>query len=539
MQLSSLLRRVGSGALRNSLIVMGGFVLSRASGLLRDVIVTARFGTTAEYGAYVAAFRITDLLYMVIIGGALGSSFIPVFIQLWERDGAERAWRLASAVLTWTLALLTAASALLWLLARPLTGWLYAGPSIDAASLDLISDLTRLFLLSPLLLGLGGLAMAALNARDRFTLPALAPSLYNLGIIGGALALAPTMGVWGLAWGVVLGALLYLLVQIPGLFALGMRLRPEWGRDLPELSQVARQLGPRVLGQAAAHISVMVTAALTARLALGAEKLAALNLAYQLMLLPYGVFSLSLSTVAFPRLARLVAEGRLADLAADVRRTLGTILFLTLPAMAALLTLGLPLTRALFQRGAFDDVSLQLTAAALAGYALALPAFAASEILIRAFYAMQRTWTPVLVGLSQVLLNLALGTLLLLGGADSGALALAFGVANTAEALILIALLGRALPGIWRDADLRRTLLIGALGSLLLGGLLFGARALSLPLVPALGLGGAYLWQRDLPGLLAWLAGAGALGAALYLGLGLALGAAPARDLLRRLRPSD
>ena len=544
MQLASLLRRAQSGALRNSLIVMGGFVLSRVIGLLREAITSYSFGTSPDYGAYVLAFRITDLLYLVFIGGALGSSFIPVFIEAWERNGQARAWRVASAVVTWALLLLTLASAALFALVPWIVGLLYSGPDVSAATLDLIAALSRLFLLSPLLLGLGGLAMAALNARDRFALPALAPSIYNLGIIGGALIgqAVPGLGIWGMAWGVVGGALLYLLVQIPGLWAIGMRLRLELGRDLAELGQVARQMGPRVLGQAAAHVSAAATLALATQLPAGVAKAAALNYAFQLMLLPYGVFSLSLSQVAFPRLARLVAEGRRDELAADVRRTLGTILWLTLPATAALLVLGLPAARALFQRGAFDATSLSYTVSALSGYALALPAFAASEILIRTFYAMQRTWTPVIVGLLQVGLNLALGATLLRAGNDVAALALAFSLANNLEALLLLVLLGAALPGIWRDWPLWRTLAASAVASLVLGAALLAFSTASRGLVPALAAEHAYVWTSDLPALLAWLACAGLLGTVLYLALTALLGAAPARAVLRRIgaqRPSS
>ncbi|NTU79963.1 MAG: murein biosynthesis integral membrane protein MurJ [Chloroflexales bacterium] len=537
MQLSALLRRARAGALGSSLIVMGGFVLSRATGVLRDIVATYFYGTTAEAAAYRAAFSIVDLLYLVIIGGALGSSFIPVFIEVWERDGQARAWRLASAVVTWALLLLALASAALFVAAPWLVQALYGGQGFDQATLELTASLTRLFLLSPLLLGLGGLAMAALNARDRFALPALAPSVYNLGIMAGA-ALGPALGVgiWGMAWGVVVGALLYLLVQLPGLAAIGMRLRLGLGRGVAEVGRVARQMGPRVLGQGAAHISVVVTLSLAARLPEGTAKVAGLGYALQLMLLPYGIFSLSLSQVAFPRLARLVAEGRRDELAADVRRTLATILWLTLPGAAALLALGFPAARALFERGAFDAVSLTYTVSALAGYALALPAFAASEILIRSFYAMQRTWTPVLVGLLQVAVNLGLGFSLLRAGRDVGALALAFSVANNLESLLLFGLLGVALPGIWRERGLWRTIGASAVAAAAMGALLVALGAASRGLVPALGAAHPYEWTRDLPALLAWLALAGAAGAAIYLALSALLGAAPARAALARLR---
>jgi putative peptidoglycan lipid II flippase len=535
VQLSALLRRARAGALRNSLIVMGGFVLSRVTGLLRDVIASYFFGTSAAAAAYNYAFTIVDLLYLVIIGGALGSSFIPVFIEVWERDGQPRAWRLASAVVTWSLLVLAAASGVIFAAAPWLVRALYGGEGFDEPTLALTTQLTRLFLLSPLLLGLGGLAMAALNARDHFTLPALAPSIYNLGIIGGAM-LAPWLGIWGMAWGVVVGALLYLLVQLPGLLGIGMRLRLQFGRGMEEVGRVARQMGPRVLGQTAAHASFVVTFALVARLEDGDSKGAALKYAYGLMMLPYGVFSLSLSQVAFPRLARLVAENRRDELAADLRRTLATILWLTLPAAAALLTLGVPATRALYERGEFDALSLQYTAGALVGYALALPAFAASEILIRGFYAMQRTWTPVLIGLLQVALNLGVGTALLRAGNDVGSLALSFSLANNVEALLLLALMGRALPGIWRDAGAWRTIAASLAGAILLGLVLAGLSLASRGLVPALGVAQAYVWTRDLPGLLAWLALAGTLGAGLYLVLTALLGAAPARAALGRLR---
>jgi putative peptidoglycan lipid II flippase len=536
VQLVSFLRRLRLSPFLNSLIVMGGYILSRITGLVRDVILAAQFGTSPDFAAYRAAFKVPDLLYIVIIGGALGSTFIPVFIEVWDRDGSERAWRMASAVLTWVLGLLALASGLLWVLAPLLAGWFFGGQGFTPAGRELISDLTRLFLLSPLLLGLGGLAMAALNARDRFTLPAMAPSVYNLGIIAGTLALAPQAGIWGTAWGVIAGALGYLLVQIPGLLRLGMRLRLTVGRGIVELRTIARQMVPRVVGQSAAQLSILVTAALTARLALGDEKLAGLDYAYQLMLLPYGIFALSLSTVAFPLLARLFADRQLDELADRVRQTLRMILFLTLPATVMLMVLAVPLVRLVLQRGAFDQASLTFTVMPLLAYATALPAFAASEILIRTFYAMQQTLIPVLVGLLQVGLNLGLGTLALSMGGNVGTLALAFSVANNIEMLLLIILLQWRLPGIWRDGALRRSVLAAGMATVVLGGMLWTVRQMSLTALPSLALEGLYFWRSDLLPLGVWLATVGIAGLALYVGLAGLLGSGEARMALSRLR---
>ena len=532
MQLSSLLTRL-RGPLFSSLLVMGGYVLSRVTGLLREVAISAQFGTSADLGAYRAAFKVTDLLYMVIIGGALGSSFIPVFLQVWKQDGANRAWRLASAVVSWALALLALASVLVWLLAPQLTGWFYGG--FEPHELMLTTSLTRIFLLSPLLLGLGGLAMAALNARDHFALPALAPSLYNLGIMGGALLLAPHWGIWGLAWGVIAGAFCYLLIQLPGLWRMGMQFSLTLGRDLAELRTVGTQMAPRVIGQAAAQLSLLVTAALTARLVRGAEHLTGLEYAYQLMLLPYGIFSLSLSTVAFPRLARLFADQALQELRDSVRRTLRVILLLTLPATIALVILAVPLVRLLFQRGEFDETSLIYTVVPLLGYATALPAFSVSEILIRTFFAMQQTKIPVLVGILQVLLNLLLGSLALMMGWGVGALALAFSIANNIEALLLFVLLGRQLPGIWQDRLLWRGIRAAVLATLLLAGGLWAMVQVSVPWFPFLQVGAAYSWQQDLVPMIGWMVGVGTGGVVCYAALAAMAGSEEARMVWRKV----
>lgn len=534
MQLSSFIRRL-RGPLLSSLIVMSGYVLSRITGLLREIVISAQFGTSASLGAYRAAFKITDLLYMVIIGGALGSSFIPVFIQVWQRDGSRRAWRLASGVVTWAVMLLACASFVVWLIAPVLTSWFYGGPGFDPDTLDLTTRLTQVFLLSPLLLGLGGLAMATLNAREHFALPALAPAIYNLGIIGGALFLAPQWGIWGLAWGVIGGALFYLLLQLPGLWHMGMQFRLTFARDMEELYQVARHMVPRVLGQAAAQISLLVTAALTARLALGAMRFTGLEYAYQLMLLPYGIFSLSLSTVAFPRLAKLFADGKIDELAASVRRTLSTILLLTLPSTVALMLLAVPLVRILFQRGEFTQVSLVYTVIPLLGYATALPAFSVSEILIRAFFAMQQTRIPVLVGILQVSLNLVLGTLALNAGGGAGTLALAFSVANTIEALVLFYLLGQQIPGIWQHQALWKSIRAALLATLVLAGVLWVLTRVSVQWLPMLELSATYTWQTDLPWLVGWLIGTAGVGAVLYAGITTLAGADEVRMLWRRL----
>jgi putative peptidoglycan lipid II flippase len=316
---------------------------------------------------------------------------------------------------------------------------------------------------------------------------------------------------------------------------MGMQFSFTLGRDLVELRTVGKQMAPRVIGQAAAQLSLLVTAALTARLVRGAEHLTGLEYAYQLMLLPYGIFSLSLSTVAFPRLARLFAEQAFQELRDSVRRTLRVILLLTLPATIALVILAVPLVRLLFQRGEFDETSLIYTVVPLLGYATALPAFSVSEILIRTFFAMQQTKIPVLIGILQVSLNLMLGSLALMMGWGVGALALAFSIANNIEALLLFVLLGRQLPGIWQDRLLWRGIRAAVLATLLLAGGLWAVVQVSVPWFPFLQVGVAYSWQQDLVPMIGWMVGVGTVGVVCYAALAALAGSEEARMVWRKV----
>ena len=542
----------------NTLIVASGYLLSRVLGLVRDVIISAQFGTLPDYGAYRASFAVLDLIYIVVAGGALGSAFIPVFAGMLEEQRDDDAWRLASGLLNLALAGLLVACLLIGLLARPIVA-LTIGSGFEPAQRDLTVQLLRLMLVQPVLLGLGGLAKAALESFDRFSLPAIGANLYNLGIIGGAL-LAPWLGIYGLVAGVIAGALLFLLVQLPGLLAIGARyLAPRrqetprraarspanlsglasWWLGAPGLRQVGRLLAPRLFGQAAWQINLIAVGSFASLF--GARAVAANGYALTLMLLPHGLIALSLGTVMFPQLARLHAAGDAAEFRAVALGALRGVLFLALPAAALLAALAAPTVRVLFERGQFGADSTALTAQVLVCYALGLAAFAAAEIIVRAFYAMQDTRTPVAVGVAMVLLNIVLGWLLVQLGFGLPGLALAFSIANTAEALALLLLLERRLGSLggafWRA--------LGAmlLAALLAGGLALGLHELSRPWLPALAPLPGYRWGRDFLPLAAWLALAGAACGLAYAGvtalLGLPeLGAARARfaRILRRTR---
>ncbi len=503
------------------MIVAGGYLISRVLGLLREIIITAQFGTTPALDAYRAAFGVLDIIYLVVAGGALGSAFITVLAGHLGDHRTNDARRLTHALVALTLLALLAAAALAFVLADPLVRLIVA-PGFDAAQQQRTAEILRLLLLQPILLGIGGLAKATLETFERFSIPALAANLYNLGIIGGAL-LAPWLGINGLVIGVNAGALLFVLVQLPALgrtrMLAGKMSGPRAWLAAPGLRTVLVQIGPRLFGQSIWGFNLLAIIAFASRLGPGA--VSANALAYQLLLLPHGLIALSAGTVIFPQLARHAAAGDTEALRAGALRTLRGVLFLGLPAAMGLLLLALPILRALFQRGAFDASSAALTTQALLGYAPALAGFAAAEIIVRTFYAMRDTWTPVVVGVITVLLNLLFINLVIAAGWGVGGLGLAFSASSTIEALLLLGLLLRRLPGelasFWRmiGRSTIATLLMGGVLTALVGGL----RRVDDAFLP----GDTYVWPAEFPALVLWLTIVGAVGAAVYIGAALLL----------------
>ena len=452
---------------RNAAIVGGAFVLSRLLGLLREIAFAAEFGTQGVASAYVSAFRIPDLLFLVVMAGAFGAAFIPVFAGYLGKGDQERAWSLASAVLSWAGVGVAAGALLCFVLARPLMTWIVA-PGLSAENTDVAVDLMRILLLSPVFLGLGIAAKGILEAHHRFTLPALAPVLYNLAIIFGIVVLAPTYGIYGVAWAVIGGAVLHVLVQLPGLLGVGLRFRPSLARDVAGLREVWRLLLPRVIGQAAFQINFIAVNFFATRQ--GEQEAAALNYAWQLMMLPHGVLALSISTVIFPTLAQLNEQGRLQELRATFSQTLRPLIFLTLPASIGLFLLRDSIVRTVFQQGAFDEESTRLVVGPLAWLALGLLGYALVEILARVYYATRDTRTPVVTGLLIIIANILLCALFVDSLGHAG-LATALSATTAVEAIILLAFLRLRMGGLFDAAFgrwLGRVFLANALFALLL-----------------------------------------------------------------------
>ena len=510
-------------------LVMLLFILSRGTGLLREMIIGARFGTAAELDAYLAAFRIPDLLFQLVAGGALGSAFIPTFAAAWTEGSQQQAWLLFSRVLNLLTLFLVILCGLAMLFADPLVAGLIA-PGFAVEQQRLTASLMRWMLASTVVFGASGLIMGALNAVQHFLLPAFAPVLYNCAIIAGAWLLAPVLGIHGLVIGVAGGSVLHLLVQLPALLRQKVRYRFSFRIGDAQVREVARLMGPRVLGLLFVQLNFLVNTILASGLPDGS--LSALNYAWLLMLLPQGIFAQAVATVAFPTFSAQVAAGDRAQLMATLSGLLRLILFLSIPAAFLLYVLDEPLIELLFQRGRFDAASTQAVAYALRFYALGLVAHAVVEIVVRVFYALHDTATPVVAGVATVALNILL-SLALIGRLSFGGLALANSIATALEMLVLLVLLGRKVRAPNQEAGQATTvqglpvrqLLTSGGRSLLASAVMAGAILFGLELLP----GGNAVFGIP-AGWVAAVVGAG-LGAFIYALASYLLGSAEIRQL--------
>lgn len=433
---------------------MVAFVLSNLVGLLRQTLVLRVFGTGPDMAAFNYANTIPDVLFNLIAGGALASTFLPIFTDFLARDDRAGAWKLASAVINLAVLALSTASALTALFAPTVVryGIFALYPTADPALQDQTAALLRILLIAPSIFGVSGLMMGILNAHQKFWLAALAPAIYWVGWILGLIFFVPSLGIYGLAWGYVLGALLHLGIQLPDLLRLaGRRYYPTFGLGNPAVREVARLMGPRLLGVAAVQLNFVINAMISA--GLGQASLTAIKVAFMVMTMPLYVIAQSIATAALPTFSAQVARGKLDEMRASLASTLRGVLLLAVPATLGLALLREPVTAMLFQYGAFDANSTEIVAWALLWYTVGLPGHSLVEILSRAFYALHDTKTPVIVGTLAMTLNAVFsfifpGMFQSAGWLALGGLALANSLATALEAATLLFLMRRRLDGI-------------------------------------------------------------------------------------------
>jgi putative peptidoglycan lipid II flippase len=458
---------------RSSLLIAVLFGLDKVLGLLRQVVIGRQFGVSAELDAFNAANNLPDMLFALISGGALAMAFIPVLSESMEREGREAAWALFSRVANLAFLITGAASIIIALLAGPLVrAELGIAPGFNPELQSLVADLMRLDLIATLIFSISGLVIAGLQANQHFLLPALAPAIFDLGQIFGALVLAPSqgyhlagfqlpaagLGISGLAYGAILGAALHLAVQVPGLIRYRFRWAPRLGLNHPGVRKVARLMGPRILTIGAFNLIFVVQDNLASRLGIGS--VTALTYGWLIMQVPETILGTAIGTALLPTLSEHYARGDEVAFEASIARAARVLLALTLPAAALLAVVIQPLIQVAF---AFDARGTELVAWAARAYLVGLMGHSLLEVVARGWYARQNARWPMAAAALGAVLFVGLSTLLFrpLGAAGIG---LSNSLAFTAEAVLLLVILGRRYPELLRQG---RPLARSALGSLL------------------------------------------------------------------------
>lgn len=433
-------------------IVGAAFLVSRLLGVVRDATINYFYNIDSlEANAYLIASRFPEIIFLIVAGGAIGSAFIPVFSGYFVREDSTGGWRLFSSIVNLVTIIATVTATIAFIFTPLVVETLYPDLISSNPELrDMTISLMRLMLITPIIFGISGVVMASLNARQHFLLPAIAPSIYNLGIIIGAILFAPN--IMGLAIGAVAGAIGHLLIQIPGLILVKARYSPVVTIADPGVRKVLKLMFPRVLGLSFGQLNHLVIQLMAQSMVLGS--IPALTFAWRIMIMPQGIFGQALAIAAFPTFATLAAQDDLDELRKIIVDTLRLILFFSLPAALLLIVLRQPLVSFLFERGQFDADSTSFVAWALLFYAMSLVGLAAIEIISRAFYALEDTWTPVVVGALQLtamwLISywLAVTVFPELGFLQFGGLALGYTISTILEVIMLLWLLNRRLEGL-------------------------------------------------------------------------------------------
>lgn len=475
--------------LQSSVIVMVLFGLDKLLGLARAILVGGAFGTGGEFDAFTAANQLPELFVALISGGALAAAFIPVYSAYRNSDRASQSAQLASATLTLVFLALALISASGILFATPVTRILV--PDFSPAQQALTASLMRIILVQTTIFGVSGVLSSILNAHQHFILPALAPSMLHAGYLFGLYALVPRWGVHGLAWGTVLGGLLHVAIQIPGLIRHGFRYRPMLGLKLDGVREIIRLMGPRMVTLGAVQLADLFLLRLLSGLDAGSTS--AYFYGYYLQQLPETLLGMAIAIVIFPTLAELFNTRDREGLKQTATAALRIIWTLTVPAAAAMILVGQPAIRLVLERGAFDANSTLLVYRVMVFLSVRVVSEATLEIVARLFYAQHDTRTPMVAKIGWLVTNVALAYWLV-GSLGLGGIALASTIAFTLESSVLLLLNHRRLGGLGGYGllpALGRALLasavmsgvILALRQVLTGDVVFLAAALPLGLV--------------------------------------------------------
>ena len=442
-------------ALRQSSILSGATILmvavfaSRFLGLIRDRLLVQNFDTS-QAAIFFAAFRLPDLLFQILIFGSLSVAFIPVFTEIMHKEGENEAFKFASSILNLSLLIFGIVVLAAIIFVGPLNALFV--PGFSGTQKALTDQTTRIILVAQLILVVGTFFFGIAHTYQRFIIPALAPIFYNLGIIAGILFIAPTYGITGLGLGVILGAILHGLVQIPLVRSLGFKYKFTFDFFNSGVKEVFKLMSVRNIGLIAEQANETVGVALASLVSYSSVTL--LTFSNHLFAVPIGLFGATIAQAALPVLSKEYAKNETESFKRTLLTTMHQILFLTLPSAAILIVLRIPVVRLVFGADLFSWDDTVLTGRTVAYFAIGLAAQSVVLLLVRGFYAMKDTKTPVLVSLSSIGLNIILSLVFILVlKLGVWSLGLAYSVSIIFGTMTLVYFLSRKIQG-FNNSDL-------------------------------------------------------------------------------------
>jgi len=429
--------------------------MSRVTGLVREMVMARLFGAGFVYDAFLLGFRIPNLTRDLFAEGALSSAFVPIFTQTLSQKGRKEAAVLSNLVATALILIVGGFCALGVIFSPVLVNLLAEGFHQVPGKFDLAVKMTRIMFPFLLLVALAAQAMGVLNACNRFAVPALASTFFNIGSIVFGLAFGYWLSPWlhiehitGMAIGVVLGGALQLCWQIPSLRSEGFHFRPAFNWSHPGLRRIITLMGPAILGNAAVQINVMVNTNFASRIP-GNGPVSWLGYAFRFMQLPLGLFGVAIASATLPSISRSAGAGNFEEFRRTLSKSLGMVFLLTLPSSIGLIVLGDTMIGAIYQGGKFHAYDTQQTALALSCYAVGLAGYSALKVLNPAFYALHDARTPMIVSLISIGVNYVTAFLLLRETTLSHAgLALSTSAVAIFGAVALFAILRNRIGGI-------------------------------------------------------------------------------------------
>ncbi len=471
---------------RSAGVVSVAVLMSRVTGLLRESVMARLFGAGLIYDAFMLGFRIPNLTRDLFAEGALSSAFVPTFTEYLANRGQEAAARLANLVATALIIVVGAVCALGVIFAPQLVHLMAPGFAAVSGKFELAVSMTRTMFPFLLLVALAAQAMGVLNASNKFGVPAMASTFFNIGSVGFGVVLGIWLGpslhlrrIEGMAIGVVLGGALQLVWQLPSLYRLGFRFRVAFDWNHPGLVRIFRLMVPAILGNAAVQINVMVNTNFASTIidpVRGMDgPVSWLSYAFRFMQLPLGLFGVAMASATLPSISRSAAAGNMEEFRRTLSKSLGMVFLLTLPSSVGLAVLGKSIIGAIYQGGRFQVYDTQQTALALSFYAIGLAGYAALKVLNPAFYALGDARTPMLVSLGSIVINFATAaTMIRFAGLGHAGLALSTSVVALFGFFLLFEILRRRIGGVYGRE------LAGGIGKVLVASLVMaGATALS------------------------------------------------------------